>query len=112
LLYSGGELYHQKFKSENHKQINMSKRKERLSQRWASLQAEIDNLFHSIMFEPYTEWRGVIENEIIRIIKRYNVLSWYGREWKVITSIHPVDNEYAFDVRTTKGDWRVIKIIR
>ena len=92
----------------------MSKRKEkkeRVKQRWDLLQTEIDNLFDSIMFEPFTEWKDIIETEIIRIIKKYNVLSWYGGEWKVITSIHPVDNEYTFDVRTIKGHWRVMKIV-
>jgi hypothetical protein len=93
----------------------MSKRKEkkeRVRQRWDSLQLEIDTLFDSIMFEPFTEWKDIIENEIIRIIKKHNVLSWYGREWKVFTSIHPIYNEYTFDVRTIKGDWRVMKIVK
>ena len=93
----------------------MSKRKEkkdRIKQRWDALQTEIDNLFNSIMYESFTEWKGIIEIEIIQIIKKYNVVAWYGRELKVITSIHPVDNEYTFDVRTIKGNWRVIKIIK
>jgi hypothetical protein len=93
----------------------MSKRKEkkdRIKQRWDALQTEIDNLFNSIMYESFTEWKGIIEIEIIQIIKKYNVVAWYGRELKVITSIHPVDNEYTFDVRTIKGDWRVMKIIK
>jgi hypothetical protein len=93
----------------------MSKRKEkkeRVKQRWNLLQNEIDTLFNSIMFEPFTEWKDIVENEIIRIIKKYNVLSWCGREWKVITSINPIDNEYIFDVRTIKGHWRVMKIVK
>jgi hypothetical protein len=93
----------------------MSKRKEkkdRIKQRWDALQTEIDNLFNSIMYESFTEWKDIIEIEIIQIIKKYNVMAWYGRELKVITSIHPVDNEYTFDVRTIKGNWRVMKIIR
>jgi hypothetical protein len=93
----------------------MSKRKEkkeRVKQRWNLLQIEIDTLFDSIMFEPFTEWKDIIENEIIRIIKKYNVLSWYGKEWKIITSINPIDNEYTFDVRTIKGHWRVMKIVK
>ena len=93
----------------------MSKRKEkrdRVNQRWDALQTEIDNLFNSIMYESFTEWKDIIETKIIQIIKKYNVVSWYGRELKVITSIHPVDNEYTFDVRTVKGNWRVMKIIR
>ena len=93
----------------------MSKRKEkrdRVNQRWDALQTEIDNLFNSIMYESFTEWKDIIETKIIQIIKKYNVVSWYGRELKVITSIHPVDNEYTFDVRTIKGNWRVMKIIR
>ena len=93
----------------------MSKRKEkkeRVKQRWDALQTEIDNLFNSIMYESFTEWKDIIETKIIQIIKKYNVVSWYGRELKVITSIHPVDNEYTFDVRTVKGNWRVMKIIR
>jgi hypothetical protein len=93
----------------------MSKRKEkrdRVKQRWDALQTEIDNLFNSIMYESFTEWKDIIETKIIQIIKKYNVVSWYGRELKVITSIHPVDNEYTFDVRTIKGNWRVMKIIR
>ena len=93
----------------------MSKRKEkkdRIKQRWDALQTEIDNLFNSIMYESFTEWKGIIEIEIIQIIKKYNVVDWYGRELKVITSIHPVDNEYTFDVRTIKGNWRVMKIIK
>jgi hypothetical protein len=93
----------------------MSKRKEkkeRVRQRWVLLQTEIDNLFYSIMFEPFTEWKDMISNEIIRIIKKHNVLSWFSKEWKVSTSIHPVDNEYIFDVRTIEGNWRVIKIIK
>jgi hypothetical protein len=93
----------------------MSKRKEkkdRIKQRWDALQTEIDNLFNSIMYESFTEWKGIIEIEIIQIIKKYNVVAWYGRELKVITSIHPVDNEYTFDVRTIKGNWRVMKIIK
>ena len=93
----------------------MSKRKEkreRVKQRWDALQTEIDNLFNSIMYESFTEWKDIIEIEIIQIIKKYNVMAWYGRELKVITSIHPVDNEYTFDVRTIKGNWRVMKIIR
>jgi hypothetical protein len=93
----------------------MSKRKEkkdRVKQRWDALQTEIDNLFNSIMYESFTEWKGIIEIEIIQIIKKYNVVAWYGRELKVITSIHPVDNEYTFDVRTIKGNWRVMKIIK
>ena len=93
----------------------MSKRKEkkdRIKQRWDALQTEIDNLFNSIMYESFTEWKDIIETKIIQIIKKYNVVSWYGRELKVITSIHPVDNEYTFDVRTIKGNWRVMKIIR
>lgn len=60
----------------------MSKRKEkkeRVKQRWSLLQTEIDNLFDSIMFEPFTEWKDIIESEIIRIIKKYNVLSlWWN----------------------------------
>ena len=93
----------------------MSKRKQkrdRVNQRWDALQTEIDNLFNSIMYESFTEWKDIIETKIIQIIKKYNVVSWYGRELKVITSIHPVDNEYTFDVRTIKGNWRVMKIIR
>jgi hypothetical protein len=93
----------------------MSKRKEkkdRVKQRWDALQTEIDNLFNSIMYESFTEWKGIIEIEIIQIIKKYNVVAWYGRELKVITSIHPVDNECTFDVRTIKGNWRVMKIIK
>ena len=93
----------------------MSKRKEKrdhVNQRWDALQTEIDNLFNSIMYESFTEWKDIIETKIIQIIKKYNVVSWYGRELKVITSIHPVDNEYTFDVRTIKGNWRVMKIIR
>ena len=93
----------------------MSKRKEkkeRVKQRWDLLRTEIDNLFDSIMFESFTEWKDIVESEIIRIVKKYNVLSWYGREWKVITSIQPIYNEYTFDVRTIKGHWRVIKIAR
>ena len=93
----------------------MGKRKEkreRVKQRWDALQTEIDNLFNSIMYESFTEWKDIIETKIIQIIKKYNVVSWYGRELKVITSIHPVDNEYTFDVRTIKGNWRVMKIIR
>jgi hypothetical protein len=93
----------------------MSKRKEkreRVKQRWDALQTEIGNLFNSIMYESFTEWKDIIETKIIQIIKKYNVVSWYGRELKVITSIHPVDNEYTFDVRTIKGNWRVMKIIR
>jgi len=93
----------------------MSKRKEkkdRIKQRWDALQTEIDNLFNSIMYESFTEWKDIIETKIIQIIKKYNVVAWYGRELKVITSIHPVDNEYTFDVRTIKGNWRVMKIIR
>jgi hypothetical protein len=87
----------------------MGKRKEkreRVKQRWDALQTEIDNLFNSIMYESFTEWKDIIETKIIQIIKKYNVVSWYGRELKVITSIHPVDNEYTFDVRTIKGNWR------
>ena len=64
------------------------------------------------MYESFTEWKDIIETKIIQIIKKYNVVSWYGRELKVITSIHPVDNEYTFDVRTVNGNWRVMKIIR
>jgi hypothetical protein len=64
------------------------------------------------MYESFTEWKGIIEIEIIQIIKKYNVVAWYGRELKVVTSIHPVDNEYTFDVRTIKGNWRVMKIIK
>jgi hypothetical protein len=93
----------------------MSKRKEkrdRVKQRWDALQTEIDNLFNSIMYESFTEWKDIIETKIIQIIKKYNVVAWYGRELKIITSIHPVDNEYTFDVRTIKGNWRVMKIIR
>ena len=93
----------------------MSKRKEkkeRVKQRWDVLQTEIGNLFNSIMYESFTEWKDIIETKIIQIIKKYNVVSWYGRELKIITSIHPVDNEYTFDVRTIKGNWRVMKIIR
>ena len=93
----------------------MSKRKEkkdRIKQRWDALQTEIDNLFNSIMYESFTEWKDIIETKIIQIIKKYNVVAWYGRELKIITSIHPVDNEYTFDVRTIKGNWRVMKIIR
>jgi len=93
----------------------MSKRKEkkdRIKQRWDALQTEIDNLFNSIMYESFTEWKDIIETKIIQIIKKYNVVAWYGRELKVITSIHPADNEYTFDVRTIKGNWRVMKIIR
>lgn len=93
----------------------MSKRKEkkeRVKQRWNLLQNEIDTLFNSIMFEPFTEWKDIIENEIIRIIKKYNVLSWYGREWKVFISINPINNEYIFDVRTIKGRCRVMKIVK
>ena len=93
----------------------MSKRKEkrdRVNQRWDALQTEIGNLFNSIMYESFTEWKDIIETKIIQIIKKYNVVSWYGRELKVITSIHPVDNEYTFDVRTIKDNWRVMKIIR
>jgi hypothetical protein len=93
----------------------MSKRKEkkdRIKQRWDALQTEIDKLFNSIMYESFTEWKDIIETKIIQIIKKYNVVAWYGRELKVNTSIHPVDNEYTFDVRTIKGNWRVMKIIR
>ena len=93
----------------------MSKRKEkkeRVKQRWNLLQTEINNLLDSIIFESFTEWKDIIESEIIRIIKKYNILSWYGREWKVITSIHPIYNEYIFDVRTIKGHWRVMKIVK
>jgi hypothetical protein len=90
----------------------MSKKKERVKQRWDLLQTEINNLIDSIIFESFTEWKDIIESEIIRIIKKYNVLSWYGREWKVITSIHPIYNEYTFDVRTIKGHWRVMKIVK
>jgi hypothetical protein len=92
----------------------MSKRKdkkERVKQRWESIRTEIENLFLSLMFEPFTEWKDVIENEIIKTIKKYNVYSWCGKEWKVLTSIQPVDNEYTFDVRTVKGNWRIMKII-
>ena len=92
----------------------MSKRKdkkERVKQRLNSIQTEIKNLFLSLRFEPFTEWKDVIENEIIKTIKKYNVYSWCGREWEVNTSINPIDNEYTFDVRTIKGDWRVMKII-
>ena len=87
-------------------------RKERVKQRWLLLDDEIDNLFNSVMYEPFTEWKGLIQTDIIRIIKKYNVLSWYGGKWKVITSIHPTDNEYTFDVRTINGNWRVLKIVR
>ena len=93
----------------------MSKRKdkkERVKQRWLLLNDEIDNLFNSVIYEPFTEWKDLIETDIIRTIKKYNVLSWYGREWKLITSIHPTDNEYTFDVRTINGNWRVLKIVR
>jgi hypothetical protein len=93
----------------------MSKRKdkkERVKQRWLLLNDEIDNLFNSVIYEPFTEWKDLIEIDIIRIIKKYNVLSWYGREWEVITSIHPIYNEYTFDVRTINGHWRVLKITR
>ena len=85
-------------------------KKERIKQRWLLLNDEIDNLFTSIMYESFTEWKDLIEKEIIKIIKKHNLLSWYGREWKVITSIHPISNEYTFDVRTVKGHWRVLKV--
>ena len=45
----------------------MSKRKdkkERVKQRWDSIQTEIENLFLSLRFEPFTEWKDVIENEM------------------------------------------------
>ena len=93
----------------------MSKRKnkkERVKQRWLLLNDEIDNLFSSVIYEPFTEWKELIEKEIIKIIKKHNVLSWFGKEWKVFTSVHPIHNEYTFDVRTIKGNWRVMKIIR
>ena len=92
--------------------IKRKEKRDRVNQRWDALQTEIDNLFNSIMYESFTEWKNIIETKIIQIIKKYNVVSWYGRELKVITSIHPVDNEYTFDVRTIKGNWRVMKIIR
>jgi len=92
----------------------MSKRKdkkERVKQRWDSIKTEIENLFLSLRFEPFGEWKDVIESEIIKTIKKYNVCSSYGREWEVLTSIQPYSNEYTFDVRTIKGNWRVMKII-
>ena len=47
----------------------MSKRKdkkERVKQRWLLLNNEIDNLFNSVTYEPFTEWKDLIEAEIIR----------------------------------------------
>lgn len=91
----------------------MSKRKEkreRVRQRWKLLESEINNLFESVMFEPFTEWKSLIEDEIINVVKKYNLLSWYGKEWEVITSLNPISNEYTFNIKTIKGGWRVWKI--
>ena len=85
-------------------------RKERVKQRWDSIKTEIENMFLSLRFEPFGEWKDVIESEIIKTIKKHNVCSSYGREWKVLTSIQPDSNEYTFDVRAIKGNWRVMEI--
>lgn len=86
-------------------------KKERVKQRWDSIKTEIENLFLSLRFEPFGEWKDVIENEIIKTIKKHNVCSSYGKEWEVLTSIQPDSNEYTFDVRAIKDNWRVMKII-
>jgi len=88
----------------------MSKRKERVKQRWLHLYMDIEELFDTLEFELFTEWKDIIQNQLIKIIKKHNVLAWYGKEWKVLVSIDPIFNTYIFDVRTVIGNWRVIKI--
>jgi len=85
-------------------------KRERVDKRWKALKSDINELFNTIEFESFSEWKDTIEEEIIIRIKRYNVLAWYGREWKVNTIVDPIFNTYTFDVRTVKGNWRVLKI--
>ena len=85
-------------------------KKERVKQRWNMLNSDIKELFDTLEFESFTEGKDTIQSELIRIIKKYNVLAWYGKEWEVITSIDPIFNTYIFDVKTVKGNWRVLKI--
>lgn len=89
-----------------------SQKKVRVNKRWKLLESEIDYLFESLKYESFTEYKSLIENEIIKIIKKHNLLSWCGRNWKVITSINLIDNTYTFDVRTVRNNWRVLRIIR
>ena len=74
------------------------------------MENELDSFIDAFKYESYTEWGDVIKDEIIKIIKKYNVLSWYGKNWYVITSIDPISDIYTFDVRTVKSYWRVLKI--
>ena len=91
----------------------MSKRqlkRDRVKKRWEQLNKDINELLDTMEYESFTEWKDTISEELIRIIKKHNVLSWYGKEWRVLTSVDPIINRYTFDVRTTKGHWRVLKI--
>ena len=84
----------------------------------SNIQDAIDDINYNYNFPSLNKLIKLIESkytfpkdEIIKTIKKYNVCSSYGREWEVNTSINPIDNEYVFDVRTIKGNWRVMKII-
>ncbi len=87
-----------------------SEKKKRVKERWESLYKDINDLFESLEFESFSEWKNLIEGEIIRLIKKRNVLSWMGREWKVYSSLNIKDNTFTFDVKTVKSYFRVLKI--
>ena len=91
----------------------MGKRKDkkvRVNQRFDKLKKDIEELFISLEFEIFDEYKVMIENELIKIIKKYNIFSWCGKEWYVNSTVEPISNTYTFDVRTVKGNWRVLKI--
>ncbi len=75
--------------------------------RFKLLNNEIEKLFNSLFFESFTEYKTEIETELIKIVKRYNVLSHFGKEWKVISSFNISDNSFIFDIRTIKDNYRV-----
>jgi len=87
-------------------------RKMRVNQRWNLFYQEVDNFFETLKYESFMEWKEIMESELIRLVKKYNIAAYNGSSdnWTVNTSIDPVTNRYSFDIQTNDG-WRVVPIL-
>lgn len=93
----------------------MSRRKQkkiRVRDRWNQMVHQLDELLDSFMYEPFSECKDVLSDEIIKITKKFNVASHFGREWVVKSKFDPSSNESVFDVRTKRSYFRVIKVTK
>jgi len=73
------------------------------------LENKIKDLINSFIYEPYTEFKDLLETEITKMVKSKNLFSHFGGKYKTILNIDPIDNYIKIDVRTDDGKWRLMK---